>query len=130
MTQSVFRGTICYRKLRTAADRERIRPLPTDALPKRAIDQEQRLRDTVWNGDINGLTTREIAAMFDLERQRTHHVLYYILAGKSADNRFSKPVGSNYHEWRVSISEGRIFTREPVPGPPHNEYRWFIVEGQ
>ncbi len=118
-----------HRVLRTTKQRERFRPLRVGEQPAPLPDPEQRLRDAAWQGEIDGLTTSQIAAQFDLARQRASGVLTHILQGKSSDPRFGKPTGSNYHDKRALISGDRILTRERVSGL-QNEYRWLVVMEQ
>ena len=100
-----------YRVLRTAEQLARFRALREEEQPAGVPDPEQRLRDAAWEGEIDGLTTSQIAAQFDLDRQRASGVLTRILQGKSSDPRFGKPAGSTYHDKRALINGGRVLTR-------------------
>ncbi len=120
-------GGIRYtRVLRTPGEWARIRPLQPGEQPTVLPDPEQALLDAAWLGEIDGLTSGEIARRYALARSRVNHMLAAILQGKSPDPRFGKPAGSNYHDKRALISQGRLLTREPVAAPPSNEYRWIV----
>ena len=84
-----------YRVLRTAVQRQRFRPLRANEQPTPLPDREQTLRDAAWQGEIDGLTSSQIAAQFHLDRQRANRVLTRILQGKSIDSRFGKPADRN-----------------------------------
>jgi hypothetical protein len=118
-------GMRCSRVLRTPSERARIRPLQLGEQPTVLPDPEQALLDAAWQGEIDGMSTSEIAKRYDLARSRANHVLAYIMQGKSPDLRFGKPVASTYHDKRALISQGRLLTREPLERP-YNEYRWVV----
>jgi hypothetical protein len=120
------RGIRCFRVLRTADERARIRPLQPGEPPTELPDPEQGLLDAAWQGEIDGLTTSQVAQRYDLARSRAVSMLARIVEGKSPDERFGKPDGSSFHDKRALISGDRILTREPVAGPP-SEYRWMVL---
>ncbi len=79
-------------------------------LKLRGKQLRQAICDAVWNGQIDGWTTKEVAEHFQCSTTTALNILHSIADGTSGDERF-KP-----HSARegVAISDGRRWTAFPV----------------
>ena len=74
------------------------------------IVTEVRLRNAIWDRNIDQMTTKEVADRFRISQRKALRLLKEIASGKSRDKRFV------YDEERqgVIVSDGSIFTYGPA----------------
>lgn len=112
-------------------DEQFIKQLDRDSTKLQAQAIKQAIYDAVWNGEINQVTTREVADTFGCSLSAARRHLLNIVKEKSGDDRF----GFCTNSMAVIVKDGRKFTRTTLDmqGNPiwsENqpiEYLWFLT---
>jgi hypothetical protein len=92
---------------------ERDYPIAHETMPRvpaRYAQKEAAIATAVWNGEIDQMSTDEVAQQFEIQHVQALHILKKIAKGKCGYRQFE------YDPARqgVKISDGSIFTYSPV----------------
>jgi len=95
------------------------------------VNKLEEIRNAAWNGEIDQISTREVAEQFDCSLTVARTALLKIVQGKSGDSRFV--IDEERHSG-VIVSDGRTFDYSPMDidgggissnGRPKH-YIWFL----